>query len=160
MARPGPQPKNTPKHGHSGGAGFVDVVNVPYSGPGAERDLPAIPGMEWFPQVVGWWEVVRRMPHCTLWEASDWLFAIETAMLKNYYMAEFFGGVVHATMASEIRRREDQLGTTMEARRKLGIRYMDPIDDAQAGDAPGADTTASGVTPIERAPSRRQQLAG
>lgn len=166
MARPGPEPKNT-KHGH-GGAGWTDVPNVPYSGPGSERDLPAIPGMQWFPQVTGWWDVIRAMPHANLWEPSDWLFAIETALLKNNFYAEFFGGTIHATMATEIRRREDQMGTTLEARRKLGIRYIDPaqipVAPTVTSESPDAveetEPAAPGVRPIGSAKSRRQQLAG
>jgi hypothetical protein len=158
MARPGPQPKTT-RHGH-GGAGWIDVPNVPYDGPGSARDLPEIQGLAWFPQVEAWWEVIRVMPHCDLWEASDWLFAIETALLKNHYMAEFFGGVVHATMATEIRRREDQMGTTMEARRKLGIRYVDPAETKTEEQPAEGGEPAEGVTPITAAKSRRERLAG
>jgi hypothetical protein len=74
MARPGPEPKNV-KHGH-GGAGWIDVPNTPYTGPGSDRDLPPMDGgIRWYPQVEAWWEIVRVMPHCRLWEASDWMFA-------------------------------------------------------------------------------------
>ena len=160
--RPGPTPKTTPKHGH-GGAGWQDVPNLPYTGPGSERELPKIPGMSWMPQVEGWWEVARTMPHCVLWEPGDWLFSIETALLKDNFYREFFGGSVHATMATEIRRREDQMGMTMEARRKNGIRY---VDQAGQADTETQDTTTEdseipdGVRKIGTARSRRQNLAG
>lgn len=168
MARPGPQPKNTPKHGHNG-AGWIDYVNDFYTGPGSDRDLPDMPGMQWFPQTTAWWNEVRRMPHCKDWTPTDWIFAIETALFKNNVYAEFFGGTIHATMITEIRRREDQMGTTVEARRKLGIRYVDPAqvaqEDSETPEAtettPGATESGSGgVTPIGSAKSRRQQLAG
>jgi hypothetical protein len=168
MARPGPQPKATPKHGHSG-AGWIDYINTPYTGPGSDMELPATPGVQWFGQVEGWWEQIRQMPHCADWAPTDWIFAIETALFKQNMYSEFFGGTIHATMITEIRRREDQMGTTVEARRKLGIRYVDPAQVTQEEtDAPGADETtpgnsqpgSDGVRPIGSAKSRRQQLAG
>lgn len=171
MARPGPQPKNA-KHGH-GGAGWIDVPNIPYSGPGSEQDLPDMPGMDWFPQVTAWWEIVRVMPHCTLWSASDWLFAIQTAYQWQNWWGEFFGGTVHGTASTELRRREDQMGYTLEARRKMGIRYVDPaqvtteavapeeVADEEVGRPAAAEADSSaGVRPIGSAKSRRQSLAG
>jgi hypothetical protein len=166
MARPGPEPKKGPKHGH-GGAGWVDYVNTPYTGPGSDRDLPDVPGVQWFPQVEAWWNEVRRMPHCKDWTPTDWIFGIETALFKNNLYSEYFGGTVHASMIAQIRMREDQMGTTMEARRKMGIRYVDPAQatDEQTDDQDNATETdktgaPAGVRPIESAKSRRQQLAG
>lgn len=159
MARPGPSPTSQRKTGN-----WTDVENIPYAGPGSEMELPDVPGVSWFPQVEGWWEVIRTMPHCRLWEASDWLFAIDAALLKQCYYNEYFGGVVHANMVTEIRRREDQMGTTMEARRKNGMRYIDPRTEAEAPaeEQPNADLTLSpvNVTEIDKAPSRRARLAG
>lgn len=163
MARPGPQPKATPKHGH-GGAGWRDYPKGFYTGPGSEQDLPAMPGMQWWPQVIGWWNETRRMPHCKDWTPTDWIFAIETALLKNNAYAEFFGGTMHATMWTEIRRREDQMACTDEARRKVGIRYVDPAQVAPEETQPETpadtgETPEGGVRPIGSARSRRQQLA-
>jgi hypothetical protein len=159
MARTGPAPK-AQKHGH-GGAGFINVDNRPYTGPGSERELPNMPGMDWFPQVEVWYETLRQMPHCVLWQASDWLFLLETAVLKQNFYSELFGGTVHASMAAELRRREDQMGTTIEARRKLGIAYIDPADedDEATETEPAAVTNDGTVRPIGSAPSRRQALA-
>lgn len=166
MARTGP-PAKTVKHGH-GGSGWLDYVNMPYTGPGSDMELPATPGIQWFPQVEGWWEQVRQMPHCKDWSPTDWIFAIETALFKQNLYSEFFGGTVHATMVTEIRRREDQMGTTVEARRKMGIRYVDPaqvtmeteVVEEQPQPSETDPTTAPGVRPIGSAKSRRQQLAG
>jgi hypothetical protein len=164
MARPGPEPKNV-KHGH-GGAGWIDVPNTPYTGPGSDRDLPPMDGgIRWYPQVEAWWEIVRVMPHCRLWEASDWMFAIMTAYQWQNWWGEYYGGTVHTTASTELRRREDQMGFTLEARRKLGIRYVDP---AQAGQEqptepepePAAGGAPVGATPITAAKSRRERLAG
>jgi len=170
MARPGPQPKTTPKHGH-GGAGWTDYVNMPYTGPGSDMELPDTPGITWFGQVQGWWEQVRQMPHCKDWSPTDWIFAIETALFKQNMYSEFFGGTIHATMITEIRRREDQMGCTVEARRKLGIRYVDPAQAAEEETQPEpttadpadenmTDADKAAVRSIGSAKSRRQQLAG
>lgn len=167
MARPGPAPKAR-QHGHNA-ANFQDVPNLPYDGPGSTRDLPEMAGgMQWFPEVTVWWEIVRVMPHCRLWEATDWMFAIHTAYLWQNYWGEFWGGSPSATMATELRRREDIMGMTLEARRKNLIRYIDPAlaadeaDDAEATEKPepGEGAPAEGVRPISSARSRRQQLAG
>lgn len=152
MARPGPAAKAV-KHGH-GGADVIDVPNIPYTGPGSDRDLPDIPGLPWYPQVEAWWEVVRVMPHCILWSASDWLFSIETAQFKNCAVGELYGGALPTTLVTEIRRREDMMGVTMEARRKLGIRYID-VEPAEA-EMPAEDGNVKDIT---KAPSRRARLA-
>lgn len=58
------------------------------------------------------------MPHCIRWTESDWSFAIDTAMLA----ADFHDGQV--TAATELRQREKIMGTTINARRDLRIRYL------------------------------------
>ncbi|HEX8629089.1 MAG TPA: hypothetical protein VF755_13050, partial [Catenuloplanes sp.] len=137
MARPGPAPQNR-RHGH-GGVEWTDVPDTPYAGPGSDLELPTVPGVTWFPQVLVWWEQLRTMPHCVLWSATDWLFAIETAYMKQDFWGEYFGGEVHATKATEMRRREDQMGLTREARRKLAIRYVDPNLLARPTEPPNSD---------------------
>jgi hypothetical protein len=157
MAKTGPPPK-TVKHGHTGGE-FVDVPDLPYTGPGSDRDLPEIPGLPWYPQAEAWWMTVRRMPHCRLWMESDWTFAIMTGVLLNQVWGELFGGALPTSLVTELRRREDMMGMTMEARRKLGIRYADPAlfpDEATGPEA--AEPT--NVKDISKAPSRRARLAG
>jgi len=59
------------------------------------------------------------MPHAVLWHPSDWRFAMDTALLVA---AGHEGGRV----ASEVRQRERVMGTTVDARRGLRIRYVDP----------------------------------
>ena len=162
MAKTGPAPKAV-KHGHSGGE-WTDVPDAPYTGPGSDRDLPDIPGLPWYPQVEAWWAVVRRMPHCRLWTEADWIFAIETGLLKNQIYGEVFGGALPANLLSEERQRLALLGMTMEHRRKLGIRYLDPAlfpDEFPQG-APSAEMPDPGtnVKDISKAPSRRARLAG
>lgn len=151
--RTGPAPKAV-KHG-TGGAMFTEVVNVPYDGP--RPTLPKTTGVHWFPMTEAWWEVVTRMPHCVLWEESDWLNVIELAYMKNAWWGEYFGGNPPTAMAVEIRRREENLGMNRESRRKLLIRYVEPaVEYTEQPPVPDGEN----VTGIDAAPSRRARLAG
>lgn len=165
MAKTGPTPKAV-KHGHSGGE-WTDVPDAPYTGPGSDRDLPDIPGLPWYETTIGWWMTVRRMPHCRLWTESDWHFAITTALIVNQMYGELYGGALPVNLVSEIRQRESLLGITMEQRRKLGIRYVDPalFPDEFPNGAPGSESadrqeSSGNVKDITKAPSRRARLAG
>lgn len=60
------------------------------------------------------------MPHCVLWEKSDWQFAKDTAIIAAAFHA---GDLVRA---QELRQREKIMGTTADARRDLRIRYVEP----------------------------------
>ncbi len=127
MAHPGPLSKSV-RHGHSKNAEWTDVVAVAYEGPWPE--LPRLPGRRrWNELVLQWWEQVRAMPHCALWTPTDWLFCIETAFMKQQFWVDYADGKLQSTTATEIRRREDQMGTTAEARRKLRIRYVPAASD-------------------------------
>ncbi|MFG3710901.1 hypothetical protein [Micromonospora sp. NPDC047730] len=135
MAKTGPAAKAN-KHGRAPSGDWTEVVNLPYEGPSLDLPKPKRGGPKWLPEVEAWWEQVCRMPHCVLWEPSDWVFALETAYMKNDWWAEYHSGVVHSTKSTEIRRREDQMGTTREARRKLMIRYVDPVDEVEEEPSP------------------------
>lgn len=98
---------------------WTEVEAVPFKGG------PALPKTEpgaksWPTQTKRWWEAIRRMPHCVLWDESDWLFALDTALVA----AAFHGGDIKA--ATELRNREKVLGTTVDFRRDLRIRYVEP----------------------------------
>lgn len=67
------------------------------------------------------------MPHCIIWDSSDWQFAMDTA----YVAAAFHRGNIKA--ATELRQREKIMGTTVDSRRDLRIRYVDPPVAAPAG---------------------------
>lgn len=139
MAHRGPEPVANSRTRVSRLADWVEVPNVPYDGP--RPKLPAeIGGYRTSGPVRAWWGVVSAMPHCRLWEASDWLFALDTAMFK----AEMYGGSSSPTMLVEMRRREDQMGTTAEARRKLRIRYVAPpvFEEEGLADAPAVTRLA------------------
>lgn len=81
----------------------------------AARTIPA----RWPSETRKWWRTVSRMPHCVLWNESDWQFALDTAMVA----AAFHSG--DARVANELRQREKIMGTTADARRDLRIRYVD-----------------------------------
>ena len=80
----------------------------------------------WPPATRRWWNAVSTMPHCALWTEADWSFALDTAPIA----ARFHVGELR--FAQELRRREATMGTTVDARRALRIRYIDPepIDPA------------------------------
>lgn len=158
MALTGPAAKDI-KHGRTPNADWTDVVDTPYLGP--SPDLPKLSGRRrWHEQVVAWWNEVRQMPHCVLWAATDWRFGVETAVMKQQLWTDLEAGEMKTTLATEIRRREDQMGTTGEARRKLRVRYVGA--DEAAGQAAGAvfgrGETAGGGTVTELT-SRRARLS-
>ena len=111
---------------------WTEVVNVPYDG-----DRPELPAsrqvmnpkgelQEWplEKRTLDWWQAVSTMPHCVLWSKSDWMFAVDTAMVH----ADAAHG--KTTAMAELRMREKIMGTTVDARRDLRIRYIDPEPNA------------------------------
>jgi hypothetical protein len=98
---------------------WTEVVDVPFEG---APKLPAKQpnGRTWSAWTKAWWVAVSTMPHCVLWSSGDWRFAIETALVA----AEWHDGRLGA--ATELRNREKVLGTTVDFRRDLRIRYVAP----------------------------------
>lgn len=68
------------------------------------------------------WAVWRRMPHCVLWTEADWLYALDTLEIA----ARFHENTARMNLAAELRNRERVLGTTVDYRRDLRIRYVKP----------------------------------
>lgn len=109
---------------------WVEVPNVPYSGEvpelDAQRTVITREGqgrVALQPLTLQWWESITSMPHCVLWSRSDWMFALTTATVAD----AAFCGVSSA--ATELRNREKVMGTTVEFRRDLRIRYVDkPVE--------------------------------
>lgn len=166
MALPGSRAKDT-KIGRTANADWTEVPNVAFDGPWPV-EFPAKCGRRnWDPLVKQWWDIVRVMPHCRLWERSDWLFAVETAYMKQELWQSYSGEDGTKTTAwTELRRREDLLGCTAEARRKLRVRYVeekpevgDQVPDDDDPDLVVEEQPVAGrggsVTPIG---SRRQRL--
>lgn len=148
MAHRGPASKAI-KHGRTVTADWTEVVDTPYAGD--SPDLPRLPNRRrWSELVIRWWDQVREMPHCVLWTPTDWTFAVETALMKQELWAEVTAGDgLRSTLATEVRRREDQMGTTAEARRKLRIRYVptaDGGDDEQPDDDSPIEVVEQQVT--------------
>lgn len=75
-------------------------------------------GGEWPDCVRDWWEAISTMPHCAMWERSDWSFAHLTAPVV---LATATGS---ANAASELRQRERIMGVTVDGRMYLRIRYV------------------------------------
>lgn len=108
---------------------WVEVPNVPYTGEvpelPAERTIVTRDGQEKVALqslTKRWWNSVSTMPHCSLWAPSDWMFALTTATVAD---AAFCG---ISSAATELRNREKVMGTTVEFRRDLRIRYVDTPD--------------------------------
>ena len=104
---------------------WIEVQNVAFEG---GPHLPRImaTGLLWPPATRKWWSVISRMPHCVLWDEADWQFAGDTAIL----VAGFHSGDLK--LATEIRQREKIMGTTLDARRDLRIRYVEALPEEEA----------------------------
>lgn len=154
MAVTGRKPKDGPKRNRVAAVhDWTSVVDEPYEGPRPE--LPEARRVEWTERELGrcsemqplqrltrtWWDRVAAMPHCVLWSDADWQFAITTAMVAD---AVFAGDV---RLAGELRMRERVLGTTLDARRDLRIRYV-PLEDESADE--GEVTTTGRAEPVRK----------
>jgi hypothetical protein len=128
---------------------WTDVINVPYTG-----EKPTLPETREVMNKAGdvavypitsatrdWFDAVCSMPHCVLWGPSDWQFAVDTALVH----AQAAVGVISA--ASELRQREKIMGTTVDARRDLRIRYVDP------------EPVSESLAPVNDLAERRKRLA-
>jgi hypothetical protein len=162
MAHRGPAP-SARRLGHSPNADWTEVANRPFEG--VSPDLPKLAARQKYHVLVTtWWDMVRHMPHCVRWTPTDWQFAVETALLKHFFWTDAAAGEVKITAATEIRRREEQMGTTEEARRKLRIRYVDVDDDVYEDEEPVVaevqpeviqQRRAGGARPVTSLASRR-----
>lgn len=138
MARPGPDPRG------EGGEGWRYVIDRPYrkkspvalpaTRPTKDGDVPI------HPLTQAWWKTASTMPHCELWTLGDWHLLLSTALLYDQAVTE---GNTSAYV--ELRRREDELGFTSEARRKLRIKWASAEEYAQLT-GKDAKTTAPKTT--------------
>jgi len=131
-AKPKPEGRKVTRHPLT--QEWVDVQDVPYAGdvpdPGRLAKLPA-----------RWWGTISSMPHCVLWSESDWQFALDTLVIYKRFLAGKEGG-------SELRIREKLMGTTIDARRDLRIRYV-PLPEAE---------TPTESAPTDFAAARRNRI--
>lgn len=130
MAVPGTKPKadrTQVRHRNTSAVEWTEVPNVPF------EDGPPLPSRHTFrddgEEITGWptptrewWDALRRMPHAKLWNATDWRYAFDVAEAH----ARFYEAWRGCAPGTELRNREKALGLTMDARRDLRIRYVDP----------------------------------
>lgn len=102
---------------------WIEVLDTPYEGP-----VPAVGRLP--TRTKTWWTAITSMPHCVIWDASDWQFAVDTAHVHASWVREGKSGD-----AVELRQREKILGTTWDARRDLRIRYVSGVAE-ESGSAP------------------------
>jgi hypothetical protein len=152
----GRKPKDGPVRHHTPAAhDWVEVVAVPFTG----RALVSLPAKRritdrygevrvaaWEPMTRTWWKTVSSMPHCRLWTKADWQFAVATAVIAD----KTFRG--DSSAAAELRQREKIMGTTLDARRDLRIRYVPKIAEPKMAIVP-----ASAVVSIDE---RRRRSTG
>lgn len=141
-----PKPDGQKVNRHPLGHDWVEVDDVAYRGPRPQlpRKLPA--------ETRAWWADISTMPHCVLWSKADWRFAIDTARVH----AAFVGG--DYARAGELRIREARMGTTLDARRDLRIRYRNPLAKATTTEAEAP--TAGNDATLDFAAERRRRLTG
>lgn len=123
----GRKPKDNPRHRNAPTHEWSEVRDVPFAG-GPRLPRYRLNGRPWPQLTKRWWSAVSTMPHCVLWSDGDWSFALQTALVA----AEFHDGDVRS--AGELRQREKILGTTLDARRDLRIRYLPatpPADEVE-----------------------------
>jgi hypothetical protein len=122
---------------------WTEVPNVPFldAPPLPPRDETSstadgrplgVPALAWPISTERWWKAVSTMPHAKLWTEADWEYAMATAEAH----ARFAEGWRGCAAGTELRNREKLLGMTMDARRDLRIRYVDP---PTASTGPAAD---------------------
>jgi len=132
MAMAGRKPSERPTvTRHKPTHDWSEIPNVNYDGQAPELPLSRTVFKDGEPIEVpiekrtrDWWNALIQMPHCILWQDSDWAFAVDTAMVHS--MANH--GAISAM--AELRMREKVMGTTVDARRDLRIRYVEVEDEA------------------------------
>lgn len=119
MAGRGPAPKNTHQRPQDTRRRIDDkairVPDKPYEG-----DVPELPGDDWHPATLQWWETWTRSPQAHMFTATDWAFLVETAFLTD----AFYNG--NMSVASELRLRVAKFGATPEDRARLRLQFVPP----------------------------------
>lgn len=119
---PNKAPSRQPRHE------WVEILDEPFAG-----NVPSLPRRRggWPARAKQKWAVWSSMPHCVMWSEADWQFALDSLEVA----AQFHEGNVR--LGTELRNREKVLGTTVDFRRDLRIRYVDPMtEEKPAADVP------------------------
>lgn len=140
MALPGP----TPSDDSTRSAEWVEVEDIPFPGP-YPISMPSTRGIlvagmpkrvDWQHETRVWFDIACALPHAVLWGPGDWSLVESSLTVAD----NSFLGITSAS--AELRRREDALGFTIEARRKLRIRYLPPGGNTANAKAAAAAKTA------------------
>ena len=107
---------------------WVLLPDVPYDGP-----VPVVSDPDWPPNTQAWWAAVSTQPHCVLWSAAEWEFALDTAHVHAVAFVDPPREVV-ARYLPELRQREAKLGMTKVDRMGLRIRYVSADVNADSAD--------------------------
>lgn len=105
---------------------FLEVPNVRCR----PRKLGARRNGKPWPEGIGEkWLAWSTMPHTKFWEAEDWEFAVDAIHLAAKMVEKDFDPHV----AAELRNREKVMGTTMDYRRDIRIKYVDAKPESAVG---------------------------
>lgn len=104
-------------------------------------------GEKWHPQTQAWWTVWRKSAQARTFEATDWQFLLDTALMHHQMWAKG-----RWDFASEVRLRVAKFGATVADRQSLKME----IERAEKA-PPVPAATEGNVTDIS---SRRRRLAG
>lgn len=129
-----PKPEGEKVTRHQLSQGWIDVPDVPFGVDDATGLVTVELGKhpegrrKWSQATRDWWEDIASMPHCVLWGPAEWRYARTTALIYDRFVKG------DRARGGELRQREKILGTTLEARRDLRIRYVNPRAFAQLPD--------------------------
>lgn len=136
-----PKPRDEIRHRVPAVHEWIDVPDSEFTRGPAIRNRERPSGEPWPRAALERWNVWRRMPHARLWTRADWAFAFDAIEL----FAQIWEGRVdlngdrikswQASIMHELRDREKVMGTTIDYRRSLRIRYVAADTSAAAGSA-------------------------
>jgi hypothetical protein len=120
-----PKPAGETVHRNKPVHEWTEVEDVPFG------DGPGLPdarsdGRPWPRRTRQKWEAWRSMPHAKLWGPAEWDYALDCIeVAAKFHEGDF-------KQATELRNREKVLGTTLDFRRDLRIRYVEPQEQKLA----------------------------
>lgn len=147
MAGTGPAPKDPTERRRTNKPTRGDWTEIAAPKKPRLKTLAQIERGAWHPRTRATWEAWRKDPATTMWTSADDAFAIETIYLFEEYVTEG-----PASLAGEIRLRQDTLGLTPKGKQDRRWRVVD--------DAPvSASSSKAGDQLAERRKEREAKLA-